>query len=136
MRATEKRHVRADQGSGSYGDLAGVDECAVEINKNSASDTDVCTVVDVDGSFKPGIGVQGGIFVFFCGCRCWREWLAVICYSFIIISMRLLRIGRKAGVYSFQYSATSRRLSSPALLNRLTTRAHRFRAATSCGVKA
>jgi len=87
VRTTEKRHVRADQGSGSYGYLAGVDECAVKINEDPASDADVCAVVDVDGPLDPGIGVQGGVFFGVgCGCGCcWREWFVVICYSFIII---------------------------------------------------
>lgn len=86
MRATEKRDVRADQGSGSYGHLAGVDECAIEIYKNPASDGDVCAVVDVNGSFDPGIGVQGGVFFGIgCGCGCWWwEWFVVICYSFFL----------------------------------------------------
>lgn len=96
MRATEKRHIRADQGSGSYGDLAGVDECAVEINENPASDADVCAVVDVDGSFEPRIGVQGGVFVFFCGCGCWWEWFVVICYSLLLLACKYLGRGRRS----------------------------------------
>lgn len=103
VRATEKRHVRADQGSGSYGDLAGVDECAVEINKNPASDADVCAVVDVDGSFEPGISVQRGVFVFFCGCGCgcgcgcwWEwEWFVVVCYSLLLLVCGM--VGRSEG---------------------------------------
>ena len=69
MGAAEKRHIGADEGPRSDWHFAGIKECTIEVDKHVASDFDVRSVVDVDRSFYPGIVMQHGIFILFCGGR-------------------------------------------------------------------
>lgn len=70
VRAAEEADVGANQGAGANSDNASVNDGAVEVDEDVASNAYVVAVVDSYRPFDPGIVVQHGIL--FLGRRGWR----------------------------------------------------------------
>lgn len=79
MRAAVDRYVWSNQRPSADRYKAGVDDCAVEVDKDTFANADIGAVVDVDWCFDPGIVCKERLVCVFCGGR-GREWGGV-CYD-------------------------------------------------------
>ena len=62
MRATEERYIGADESAGADGDKAGIEDCAIEVDKHICTETNIGPVIHTDGIFDPGILIElGGV---------------------------------------------------------------------------
>jgi hypothetical protein len=129
--ATVEGHVWSNEGPRANGHEAGVDDGAIEIDKHVAANLDIRSVVDTDGPLDPRVLVKNRIILILC-CGRGRKGLIAVrdpVAGFSSTSHSLWTL--LMGAHSFQYSAISRRVSSPALLSRFTALLHRRRASVS-----
>lgn len=132
--ATVEGDVGPDESARPDGDGAGVEDGAVEVDKDIAPNLDIRAVVDLDGPLDPGVLVQEGVLL---GVRITGRGKRLFALR-DSRNLSVLDICRHSllTTHSFQYCAICRRVNSPAVLSRSTAWPHRRRAATSCGEKA
>lgn len=147
MCPAEQTDVGPEQRPCPDGDLTGVDDNAVEVDKNALSHLYIKPIVNSKRSFDPGFmlkqcfifgwvltrGRQRGLII--------NDTVGYYRVSLIWLQENFNEMCSESTVYvmathSFQSSTKRRRDTSPALLNRLQACLQRVRIAMSSGVKA